>query len=167
VLFRSGAQPAELAQEIEKLCLYVKDRPRISDEDVRATVQNQRGELNFLEWDRALWRRDRTQALKLMEILRAQGQPPEALLAQLSRAFQRLLLGKALFAEKVDRQEIWGRLWIKLREPQAEFSEAVNRFTWDDLLAGLRRLRQAEWSLKTGQGAPEADITLLVCALTR
>jgi DNA polymerase-3 subunit delta len=161
-----GPNLPDLAQEIEKLVLYVKDAPAIQAADVEAMGGGNRT-LQFMEWDRALWSRDREQALSLMQVMRAQGQPPEALMSQAARAFQKLLLGKALKAEKMPLMEMWDRLWIKTREPRQAFEEALDAHDWDDLLDLLETLARADWELKTGRMDPETGMTRLVCRLTR
>lgn len=160
-----GPSPSDLAQELEKLVLYVKDRADIRDEDVEKSGGGNRT-LQFMEWDRALWSGDRTKVLELSSVLRAQGQAPEALLSQTARAFQKLLMGKALKAEKVSPADMWERLWIKSRDTQQAFEAALDRRGWEEVMDILESLAQADQDLKTGRLDPEAGITLLLRRLT-
>ncbi|MBI4396717.1 MAG: DNA polymerase III subunit delta [Elusimicrobia bacterium] len=162
-----GPNLQDLSQEVEKLALYVKDRKTIEASDVGAMRPDTKT-LQFMEWDRALWRRDRAKALALMDVLRAQGQPPESLLSQMVRAYRKLFLGKSLLAEKkVGRMELWDRVWIRTRQPQEDFLEAVSEHSWDDLLRIMENLLQAEWDLKRGRMNPEIGLTILVNRLTQ
>jgi DNA polymerase-3 subunit delta len=161
-----GPSLPDLAAEVEKLALYVKEGAAIEEADVEAMGGGNRT-LRFMEWDRALWARDRREVLHLYQVMKSQGQPPEALLSQAGRALQKLLLGKALKAEKVPPMDMWDRLWIKTREPRQAFEEAINARDWDSLLDDVESLAQAERDLKTGRMDPETGMTLLLCRLTR
>ncbi len=161
-----GGNTQDLSQELEKLALYVGDRAEIGVDDLEGVTSEGRP-LQFMELDRALWRRDRLKTLELAEILRAQGEGPEALLPQIARSYRRLLLGKALLAEKkTDVPELWNQLRIRSRDTQAEFLEATRSRSWEELLEVLERLLRAEQDLKTGRGDPDANLTLLLSWLT-
>ncbi|MBL0058083.1 MAG: DNA polymerase III subunit delta [Elusimicrobia bacterium] len=161
-----GPSLPDLAQELGKLALYVADRPSITREDVAACVGD-RSTLRFMEWERVLWRKDRVKALELLEILRGQGEPVEKLLPQVTRAVQKLCLGKALLGEnRLGKKQVFERLWIRLQDAQADFEKAMALWTWDHLLAALDRLVEADVSLKTGRGSPDADLTRVVWSLT-
>jgi DNA polymerase-3 subunit delta len=157
----TGPGLPDLAQEIEKLVLYVKDRPLISLADVEATGGGNRT-IGFMEWDRALWRRDRAKSLELLAFLKAQGQAPEALLAHLARAFQKLILGKALKAEGTPPTEMWNRLQIRVRGAQGDFETAVESRGWEELMKVLETLSEADGNLKSGRMDPDWGMSLLV-----
>jgi DNA polymerase-3 subunit delta len=161
-----GPNLPELVQEIEKLFLYVKDGPRIEASHVEEMGGGSRA-LQFMEWDRALWSRDRVKALALSRMMRAQGQAPEAILAQTVKAYQKLLTVKALRAEKVPLPEIWERLWIRTRGPQQALEEAVETHGWDELLDALEALAAGDENLKTGRMDGEAGLTLFLSRLLK
>jgi DNA polymerase-3 subunit delta len=161
-----GPNLQDLSHEVEKLSLYVKDRPAVDLADVQALGSGNRT-LQVLEFDRAFWRKDRAKALSLMEVLRAQGQTSEGLLAQVVRIYQRLMMGKALASDKsVSREEMWNRLWIRTRQPQEEFLAAVSSHSWDELMEVLEDLLSAERSFKTGRADADTGLTLMVSRLT-
>jgi DNA polymerase III subunit delta len=161
-----GSGLGDLAQEIEKLALYVGDRKDISAEDV-ASFRPDTRPLESTELDRALWRRDTPEALRLLGLLQAQGDPPELLIAHMARVYRKLLLGKTLLGEKkVSPPELWNHVWIRKRAEQEEYTAALARYSWRDLLDALGTLVQAEWELKTGQLDPETGLTLVVRNLT-
>lgn len=166
LLDRVGPSLPDLVQELEKLVLYVKDRPLITTDDV-VSSGGARSILRFMEWERILWQKDRSKALGVLEILRTQGEPVEKLLPQVSRAIQKLCLGKALLMEKkLGKKQVFERLWIRLQDAQMDFERSVALWTWGDLLIALDRLVEADVSLKTGRGSPDADLTRLVWSLT-
>ena len=161
-----GPSLPDLVQELGKLMLYVKDRPTIELKDVEA-CGGARATLKFMEWERILWRKERKKALAVLEMMRTNGEPVEKLLPQLSRAIQKLCLGKALLSEnKLGKKQVFDRLWIRLQDAQADFEKAVSLWTWGDLLGALDRLVEADVSMKTGRGSPDADLTRLVWSLT-
>lgn len=163
---QAGPGLPDLVQELGKLVLYAADRGAITVDDVAAVVGD-KSSLRFMEWERALWRKDRARSLSILDVLRAQGEPPEKLLPQLIRAVQKLCLGKALLGEKnMPKKQVFDRLWIKLQDTQAEFDRAVSGWAWNDLLRALDRLVEADVSLKRGRGHPDADLTRAVWALT-
>lgn len=157
-----GPNLPDLAQEIEKLLLYVKDARTIEASDVEAMGGGSRT-LQFMALDRALWLRDKAKALELLEVLRAQGQPPEALLSQTARAYQKLLMGKALKSEGVSGAEMWERLWLRMRDPQKDFEAALSSYGWEELMDILESLSKADVDLKTGRMDPERGMTLILC----
>jgi DNA polymerase-3 subunit delta len=166
LLDRVGPSLPDLVQELGKLVLYVKDRPVITTEDVESGG-GARSTLRFMEWERALWQKDRRKALGVLEMMRTQGEPPEKLLPQLTRAIQKLCLGKALFMEKkLGKKQVFDRLWIRLQDAQMDFEKSVALWTWGHLLSALDQLVEADVSLKTGRGSPDADLTRLVWSLT-
>ncbi|MBL8023084.1 MAG: DNA polymerase III subunit delta [Elusimicrobia bacterium] len=161
-----GPRLPDLVQELEKLKLYVKDRPSITMEDVDV-CGGTRSTLRFMEWERVLWRKDRVKALSLLELMRNNGDPAEKLLPQLIRAIQKLCLGKALLTEnRVGKKQVFDRLRVGLLDAQADLERAVARWTWGHLLNALDRLVEADVSMKTGRGSPDADLTRLVWTLT-
>jgi DNA polymerase-3 subunit delta len=161
-----GPRLPDLVQEIGKLLLYIKDRPTVTLDDVDA-CGGTRATMRFMEWERVLWRRDRVKSLSLLEMMRNNGEPSEKLLPQLCRAIQKLCVGKALFNENtLAKKQIFDRLWIRLQDAQADFEKAMTQWTWGDLLSALDRLVEADVSMKTGRGSPDADLTRLVWTLT-
>lgn len=163
-----GPNLAELAQEVEKLALYAKDKKAIELSDVEA-IAPESTSLQFLEFDRAFWRRDKGEILRMLEMRRSQGDPPEILLSHLVRIHRKLLSAKMLLAEKkATREEIgFQMLRVKMRDPQEEFLQAITAFSWDQLMGGMEKLLQTEWDLKSGRLDPDVGLTLLVSGLMR
>ena len=161
LLESTGPSLPELAQEIEKLVLYVKDSALINRADVEASGGGNRT-LGFMEWDRALWRGDRVKSLELLALLKEQGQSPEVLMGHLAHAFQKLILGKALKSEGTPTTEMWNRLGIRIRGAQGDFETAVESRGWEDLMKVLETLSEADGNLKSGRMDPDWGMTLLV-----
>jgi DNA polymerase III delta subunit len=116
LLDRVGPSLPDLVQEIGKLVLYVKDRPAILLDDVDA-CGGARATLRLWNGNGSSGGRDRKKALSVLDMLRTNGEPVEKLLPQLSRAIQKLCLGKALFNENtLGKKQVFDRLWIRLQD---------------------------------------------------
>jgi len=90
---RTGPDAAELASEIEKLCLYVGDREEIDVGDVGAVVRDM-GESWIFDFTAALAARQLAAAVSLLRDLLDQGEPPLRLLAMIAREARLLLLAR-------------------------------------------------------------------------
>jgi DNA polymerase III subunit delta len=161
-----GPSLPELAQELDKLSLYARDKKNIELSDVEA-LRPDNPALQFLEFDRAFWRKDVPEFLHLMEIRRAQGDPPEVLISHMVRIYRKLFFSKTLLAEKkVSREDVASQVMrIRTRQPQEDFMTALNGFSWEDLLEGLESLLKADRDLKTGRLDPDTGLTALAYRL--
>jgi DNA polymerase III subunit delta len=156
-----GAALPDLAQALEILSLYAKDRPGLEPRDLEI-LQTETRSLQFLEFDRAFWRRDKAKALELARLLTAQGQEPVFVLPQLARVYRKLFMAKAMLAEKKSLDDVWQQVRIKSREPQREFSEALSGHSWEDLLNALETIAEAEREFKTGRREGDAGLTAVI-----
>jgi DNA polymerase-3 subunit delta len=90
---RAGPDMAMLAQELEKLCLYVGDRGAINEDDVRLVFRDM-AESWIFDFTGALSTRQLARALPLLRGLFAQGEPPLRLLAMIARELRLLLVAR-------------------------------------------------------------------------
>jgi DNA polymerase-3 subunit delta len=90
LLRRAGADPAVLANEVEKLCLFAADVPEIRREHVEAAVRDLAGAWIF-DFTEALAKREAARALTVLRGLLSGGDHPLRLLATL-HSHVRLLL---------------------------------------------------------------------------
>jgi len=93
IVRRAGTDPALLAVELEKLCLYVGDQPAITADDVRAVVRDL-AESWIFDFTSAFATRQLGQALPLLRGLFAQGELPLRLLAMIAREVRLLLIAR-------------------------------------------------------------------------
>jgi DNA polymerase-3 subunit delta len=93
ILRRAGSELAMLAMELEKLCLYVGERPTITEEDVRAVFRDM-AESWIFDFTAALASRQPARALPLLHGLVEQGEPPLRLLAMMAREVRLLLIAR-------------------------------------------------------------------------
>lgn len=90
---RAGTDPALLAMEIEKLCLYTGEEKSISEEDV-ADCMRDLAESWIFDFTRALAQRQAATALPLLRRLFQQGEHPLRILVLIARELRMLLLAR-------------------------------------------------------------------------
>jgi DNA polymerase-3 subunit delta len=90
---RAGTDPALLAAEVEKVCLFAAERPTVTVDDVRLVVRDMAGAWIF-DFTSALAGRKLAEALPLLRGLFAQGEPPLRLLGMVAREMRMLLLAR-------------------------------------------------------------------------
>jgi DNA polymerase III subunit delta len=90
---RAGSDPAMVAAELEKLCLFVGDRPAITEEDARQVFRDM-AESWIFDFTGALTGRQLERALPLLRGLLGQGEPPLRLLAMIVREVRLLLVAR-------------------------------------------------------------------------
>lgn len=93
IVRRAGTDLAALTAELEKLCLYVGDRPAITADDVRIVVRDL-AESWIFDFTAALSTRQLGRALPLLRGLIDQGEPPLRLLAMIAREVRMLLVAR-------------------------------------------------------------------------
>jgi DNA polymerase-3 subunit delta len=93
IVRRAGHDTAMLANELEKLCLYVGERDTIREDDVRSIVIDM-AESWIFDFTSALAARRAGLALKVLVGLFEQGEPPLRLLAMIAREIRLLLLAR-------------------------------------------------------------------------
>jgi DNA polymerase-3 subunit delta len=163
-----GAQLAELANELEKLAIYIGDREggHVTAEDVEELVGVCRGASVF-EFTDAVGKADRPLAVGLLHSLLEQGEEPHRILPLLTRHFQLLLRTQQLEKQRLDRSEMARGLGVApffLDGYRRQARAASPSTLWRGLLA----LRRADELLKTGGGRARyrAVMDLCLSALT-
>jgi DNA polymerase-3 subunit delta len=134
ILQRAGREPAFLAMELEKLCLYAGERATIDEKDVAASCRDL-AESWIFDFTRALAQRQAVSALTLLRSLFEQGDHPLRLLALIARELRILLLAKdclATLAGSWTRQTQFAafrdRLFPRLSEEERQAFGGVHPF---------------------------------------
>jgi DNA polymerase-3 subunit delta len=95
ILRRSSSDLRNLSQELEKLCLYAVDRPRLRTQDVE-TILTDYGEGGIFDLTRAIGDRDSCVALANLNRLVEFGQHPLQILGALANDARRLITARKL-----------------------------------------------------------------------
>jgi DNA polymerase-3 subunit delta len=161
LLERSGDDLRGVQQEIEKLALFVGDRPSIRCEDVKSVVVD-RGAAWIFDLTRALGERDGLAALAQLGRLISQGEHPLRILATVGAEVRRLIAARQLLDGELAK--VWRR-GITFAQFQQKIissgTELLGRSMFGDYLSFQRadRFSLGELSLFM-RGVFEADIRL-------
>ena len=162
-----GARLSEMANELEKLAIYVGNRAGpVTAHDVEELVGVSRGASVF-DFTDAVGRGDRPHAVELLHSLLDQGEEPHRIIPLLTRHLQLLLRTQQLEKQRLGRDEMARGLGISpffLDNYRQQAREASAGTLWRGLLA----LRRADDLLKTGGGRTRyrAVMDLCLSALT-
>lgn len=153
LLALQGPDLLSLAQEVDKLCLFVGERQQIDLEAVEALVGRWRVQ-GIFELTRAVSRRDLGGALSCLRGLLEQGEEPLRILGMLARQVRLLLRAKEHLSESRPPAEI-GRLLGIPRGFLSEILEGAALSSVARLERGLACLLDLDKGLKSsGRGQP-------------
>lgn len=141
-----------LAQEIEKIVLFVGQSKTVTPADVSQTTK-ERVEIIIFQVLDELAAKQTAKGIKLVHKIVANGEPPERLIAMLYNHFFRVMMAKSLAGLKLSQAEISKKLACHPFVAKKALQTA-NMFTNDDLVRYLDRLASAEISFKTGKAKP-------------
>ena len=143
-----GESLGTLVEELEKLSLYVGDRPTITVEDVEALVGENR-QLSAFEMIDALIKQDTGQAMALLERVLAQDRSAEyTIIGLLAWHIRRLRKAKVLADQGLSEEQVCrqAKVWYRKRE----FMQLVRQSTSESLRSACKKLTQADRAVKTG-----------------
>jgi len=159
---RVGTNLAEVVGELEKLVSYVGDGEFIEEADVAAVVSDTRAESVFALTD-ALGNGDCATALRLLNRLLDDGQPPLVILAMLTRHFRQLWKGRELLAQGVAQKELPRRIGVNPYFLSGLLAQA-RRCSDLQLRTAFPRFLEVDLALKSA-GDPRAHLERLVLDL--
>lgn len=142
-----GANPRELASEIEKLALYVGAGNPISRDSVIALASSS-GEASIFALTDAIADGDRKKASALLQALLSQGEEPIRIVAMINRHLNLLLKTAALERQGLPAAELSRRLGVSpyfLRTYRTQANRAKSQELW----RGLEALSEADLNLKS------------------
>ncbi len=137
-----------ISNELEKVLIAVKDRKRVTLDDVKGVVGDFREYTSFDLAD-AVGKKNREKAFVILGKLIQEGEQPVALLASLSWNFRRLMRAKSLEASGMAYNEIKRKLGVIFHQ-STSFQEQMRSYTVADLTRAFDVLLYADRSLKSG-----------------
>ncbi len=155
-----GSQLRLLANELDKLAMYVGESAVITVEDVRK-LSAQVQEARIFDFTDALAQRDRTQALDILHDLLADGEPPLKLISMITSQVRSLLLVKELAQKGLRVAQISSTLGIVPFVAEKALRQ-VGKFSTSQLEASYRQLLETDAALKRSRMTPEMALDLLV-----
>jgi len=162
---RVGTNLQEIAGELEKLFAYAGEQDPIECEAVKAVVCNLQEETIFALGD-ALGKRSAGEAIRLMENLIQNGEPPVLIISLLARHFRQLWRTHDLLSAKLSKPKLATELKIRPFFVDNLVSQA-RRFRSGQFPEIMRLLLAADLALKSGGGMASGLLLNLVLDVTR
>ena len=179
ILVRAGDDLRGLRQELDKLMLFVGDRPTIRATDVE-TILADRGEGWIFDLTRAIGDRDASAALGQLARLLAQGEHPLKILGTVAAEIRRLLSARQFLATDLAKAWKRGMTYPQFqqyvlkdgaprltRNPYADYMcfQRAARFSLSELSAYMDGLFEADLRLKSSGSQPRLVIEKLICGM--
>jgi DNA polymerase-3 subunit delta len=165
-----GGDMMMLANELEKLFLFVGDKKRITLGDVETQVLAAK-QRSFYELTDAISLRDRGRALAVLDAIFSSGDGEEAAIGHLymlSRTFRQMLV--ILERNVRDSRALWQALWQGFRIPPFAAEDVIRqarRYKSKRELAGaIRRVARADLALRSNPPSKRLVLENLVLDLT-
>jgi DNA polymerase-3 subunit delta len=153
-----GGDMMMIANELDKLLLYVGDRKRIGLGDVETMVLAAK-QRSFYELTDAISSRDRATALAVLDAILSSGEGEEAAIGHLyllSRTFKQMLV---IFERNVrDSRALWQALWQGFRLPP---------FAAEDVIRQARRYKSRRELTRAIRAIARADLALRSNAVSK
>ncbi|HEX9455402.1 MAG TPA: DNA polymerase III subunit delta [Candidatus Binatia bacterium] len=179
ILARAGDDLRGLRQELDKLGLFVGERPTIQAVDV-ATIFADHGEGWIFDLTRAIGERDALGALSQLSRLLAQGEHPLRLLGTLASELRRLLSARQLLETDLARTWKRGMTYqqfqhsvlkqgtpLLTRNPYGDYMcfQRAEGFSLADLRSYMEGLFDADFRLKSSGGQPSLVMEKLILSM--
>ena len=165
-----GGDMMMVANELEKLILFVGDKKRVTLGDVETMVLAAK-QRSFYELTDAISARDRTRALSVLDAILNTGDGDEAAIGHLymlSRTFRQMLV---IIERNVrDSRALWQALWQGFRVPPFAAEDIIRqarRFkSRRELTSAIRRIARADLALRSNPVSKRLILENLVLDLT-
>jgi DNA polymerase-3 subunit delta len=179
IVFRAGDELRGLQQELDKLLLFVGERPVIRATDVEAIMAD-RGEGWIFDLTRAIGDRDAGTALAQLSRLLGQGEHPLKILGTIAAEIRRLLSARQLLG--VDLARLWkhGMTYqqfqqnvlrdgapLLTRNPYADYMcfQRAEHFSLSELSGYMEGLFEADMRLKSSASQPRLVMEQLILGM--
>lgn len=165
-----GGDMMMVANELEKLVLYVGDKKRITLGDVETMVLAAK-QRSFYELTDAISARDRTRALAVLDAILNTGDGEEAAIGHLymlSRTFRQMLVISERNVR--DSRALWQALWQGFRVPPFAAEDVIRQArrykSRRELTTAIRRIARADLALRSNPVSKRLVLENLVLDLT-
>jgi DNA polymerase III subunit delta len=169
ILLRAGDELRSLQEELEKLLLYVGDRPSIRAQDVDLILVD-RGEGWVFDLTRSIGERNALDALAHLTRLLAQGEHPLKLLGTIAAEVRKLLAARQLLDGELRGRWKRGMSYqqfqqnvlmtgppVLTRNPYGDYMcfQRADRFSLGELRAHLAGIHEADFLLKSAANSQQ------------
>lgn len=160
-----GKSLSEIHNEIEKLIVFVCEKPIIEVDDVQKVVGISR-QFNIFELQKAIVKKDIKKSVFVLGKILQMGENPAKIISYLTTFFLKVLAIKDIQKRRATSSEmdfILGRQILFFNE----FKEASLYYTDDDLRVCFRGLLEADEAIKTSSQDSKLILTLLLYNIIR
>ncbi len=165
-----GGDMMMIANELEKLVLFIGEKKRISLGDVETLVLAAK-QRSFYELTDAISARDRGRALAVLDAILSSGDGEEAAIGHLymlSRTFRQMLV--ILERNVRDSRALWQALWQGFRIPPFAAEDLIRQArrykSRRELTAAIRRVARADLALRSNAPSKRLVLENLILDLT-
>lgn len=164
----TGAAPARLAVEIEKLRLYLGERNEVTAADIALLVPQAQATTIFALVN-ALGRNDRTRALNLLDVLIREGEYLPLALSFLATQFRQALAAQEAGLRSAGQvQSYFSKLGVPMWPARAEqVAQTIVGFSAAELRSALKRIARTDAALRDIRPDDRVVLEDLVVNLTR
>lgn len=163
-----GQSLREIQNEIDKLFIYVGDKPRIEKDDVTAVVGLSK-RYNIFELQRAIGSKNIVEALEICERMIESGEYPVAMIAMLTKYFGNLWIIRDFIDGKMSRDELIKGLGISPKQLWFLDDEIrrARAFSTLEIEKAFSILLETDEKLKSSDANPKLLFTLMLYNLIR
>jgi DNA polymerase-3 subunit delta len=165
-----GGDMMMIANELEKLTVYVGDKKRIALGDIETLVLAAK-QRSFYELTDAISSRDRSRALMVLDAILSSGDGEDAAIGHLymlSRTFRQMLVISERNVR--DSRTLWQALWQGFRVPPFAAEDVIRQArrykSRRELTAAIRRIARADFALRSSPVSKRLVLENLVLDLT-
>jgi DNA polymerase-3 subunit delta len=158
-----GNSLRSLKNEIDKLFIFVGERPQITPEDVATVVGASKGYTIF-ELQDSIGRKDSKEAVKILERMLTLGQSPQLIIVMLTRFFNQLWKLSDLKLRQLPDSEIAREIGIPPYFVKQYLDFRAN-FTTEQIEQNFKALLEADSVLKTTMRDAHLVLDILVISL--
>jgi DNA polymerase III subunit delta len=161
----TGDSVGDLTSEIEKLALFVGDKPRIETDDVTTVVGKSRS-FNIFELQRAIGERNARRAQEVAAKMLETGEKPVYMNFMLAKYFLNLLEVKHDLSKNMNPKDISTAVFGRYNPFINEYIAASRAYSIGELKSAIGVLMDIDTKLKTGGFEDSEAIVILVSELT-
>jgi DNA polymerase III subunit delta len=179
ILVRAGDELRGLQEELEKLVLYVGERPSIRAQDVDLIFVD-RGEGWVFDLTRSIGERNALDALAHLARLMAQGEHPLKLLSTIAAEVRKLLAARQLLDgelrgrwkrgmsyQQFQQNVLMAGAPVLTRNPYGDYMcfQRAERFSLGELRAHLTGIHEADFRLKSAANNPRLVMEMFILSM--
>jgi DNA polymerase-3 subunit delta len=147
---------ADLASEVEKLCLSIGNRPKIAMDDLKIVSRHAEAKVLY-QIEAAVAERNLPQALSALSaaLLFPRENGLVRIVAILGERFRKMLVARDRMDAGYSVQAVVAGMWFPGPSGSTQFLRSVNQYRRHELSLALTELARLDIALKTGEAEPE------------